>query len=434
MELRVPGDKSISQRALILATLGSGTSRIRGLLTGGDSASTASALQQLGSKIPPLDPRGAEVQIAGMGLRGLRRPSEPLDLGNSGTGARLLLGVLAGQPLEAVITGDESLRGRPMSRITDPLSAMGAHFETLGEPDRLPIRVRGGSLSAFSYRLPVASAQLKSSLLLAGLVGGVGVTLIEPGRSRDHTERMLNGLGIRIDSGELAGGWSVALVEAPEEIPPLDLDVPGDFSSASFFILHGLLQKGRGSLVIRDVGLNPTRTGLLPVLTRMGAVFSTEPKPLPGPGEPWGDLTVFPSDLKGFSLGRDEIPGLIDEVPILAVGAARAQGTSRITGAGELRVKETDRIRAVVGNLRAIGVQAEELEDGMEIQGTDRPLKGRVRSFGDHRIAMAFGILGAQPGNEIDIDEKAVAGVSFPAFWELLNAVAAHQKGLTSSE
>ncbi|MGD2122388.1 MAG: 3-phosphoshikimate 1-carboxyvinyltransferase [Gemmatimonadota bacterium] len=424
MELRVPGDKSISQRGLILASLAAGTSRIRGLLPGGDTASTARALRQLGSRIPPLDPSGAEVRIPGLGLRGLRGPSGPLDLENSGTGARLLLGVLSGQPLEAIVTGDESLRRRPMARVTDPLAAMGARFENLGEPDRLPIRVKGGRLRSFSYPLPVASAQLKSALLLAGLVGGVDVKLLEPGRSRDHTERMLNGLGIQVVSGETEGGWSVVLSGVSERIPALDLDIPGDFSSASFFILYGLLKGGGEPLILRDVGLNPTRTGLLPVLARMEGVLSAEPRSDLGEGEPSGELTVFPSELKGVSLGQDEVPGLIDEVPILAVGAARAQGVSRITGAGELRVKETDRIRAVVENLRAIGVEAEELEDGMEIQGTRRPLKGRIKSYGDHRIAMAFGVLGALPENQIEIDGKAVADVSFPGFWELLDTVA----------
>jgi 3-phosphoshikimate 1-carboxyvinyltransferase len=357
-----------------------------------------------------------------MGLRGLLEPSEPLDLGNSGTGARLLLGVLSGQPMTAVLTGDASLRSRPMARVTDPLSEMGARFEPLEAPGRLPIRVTGGRLKDLTYRLPVASAQLKSSLLLAGLVSGAKVRLTEPGRSRDHTERMLNDLGIPVSTREANGGRAVSFEDPPSILPPMDLLVPGDFSSAAFFLVLGLLRKGGDGLVIENVGLNPTRTGLLPVLLRMGARISgAEGGSQEGSGEEAGDLRVIPSQLIACEVGRDEIPGLIDEVPILAIAAARAAGLTRITGAEELRVKETDRIKAVVQNLRAVGVEAEELDDGMEIHGMDRPLSGRVECFGDHRIAMAFGVLGALPENRLTISDPHVAGVSFPGFWNLLD-------------
>jgi 3-phosphoshikimate 1-carboxyvinyltransferase len=423
MELRVPGDKSISQRALIFSSLADGESRLRGLLSGGDPASTARALRGLGVPIPTLDTGGSEVTFSGLGLRGLRPPVGPLDVENSGTGARLLLGVLAGQPLEAVVTGDDSLRKRPMARVTDPLTAMGADFKALEVEGRLPIRVRGGPLKDLSYRLPVASAQLKSALLLAGLVGGVRVELVEPGRSRDHTEQVLGGLGVSVTSGPREGGWGVALSNPPSALPPLDLDIPGDFSSAAFFLLLGLLRGGKEPLVIKAVGLNQTRTGLLPVLERMNARIVVEMSPGAGGGEPAGDMVVYPSELTGCQVGGDEIPGLIDEIPILAAGAASARGLTRITGARELRVKETDRIKAVVDNLRGLGVDAEELEDGMEIEGTDRPLRGRAQSYGDHRIAMAFGILGALPGNEIHVDGGEVASVSFPGFWEVLARV-----------
>ncbi len=423
MEVRVPGDKSISQRALILACLSEGTCRIRGLLREGDPASTAGALRGLGAPIPRLESGDSEVTFRGLGLRGFRPPVAPLDLQNSGTGARLLLGVLAGQPLEAVITGDESLRGRPMGRVTEPLTRMGARFQALEVEGRLPILVRGGPLNTIDYELPVASAQLKSALLFAGLVGGVEVRLVEPGRSRDHTERAFLGLGVPVSSGPRAGGWGVTLSEPPHTLPPVDLSVPGDFSSAAFFVLFGLLRRAGEPLVIRDVGLNPTRTGLLSVLSRMGGKVRVEASSVAGGGEPSGDLIVQWSDLKAGRLGEDEIPGLIDEVPILAAGAARARGVTRITGAAELRVKETDRIRAVVTNLRALGVEAEELKDGMEIMGSDRPLKGRVQSYGDHRIAMAFGVLGALSGNQIEIEGREAAGVSFPGFWELLDRV-----------
>jgi len=423
MRIRVPGDKSISQRALILAGLARGESRVRGLVPGGDPASTAGALRDLGVAIPGAETWGEEVRIRGVGLRGLQLPRRPLDLENSGTGARLLLGVLSGQEMEVVITGDESLRKRPMGRITDPLSAMGARFEFLEAAGHLPIRVRGGRLEAMEYRLPMASAQVKSALLLAGLVGGVKVSLREPWRSRDHTERMLRAGGVDVRSTREVGGWGVRLVGKTDHLPALDMDVPGDFSSAAFFLVLALLGGARGPLVLEGVGLNPTRTGLLPVLLRMGGQVSVENARGEEQGEPLGDLVVEASELEGTSVGEDEIPGLIDEVPVLAVAALRARGETRITGARELRVKETDRIRALVENFRTLGVEAEELEDGLALEGTDRALSGRVRSYGDHRIAMAFGILGALPGNQIEIDEPAVASVSFPGFWNLMEHV-----------
>lgn len=432
MEITVPGDKSISQRALILASLSEEESRIRGILSGGDPASTAQALRAVGSPIPPLSD---EITFRGLGLRGLHAPHQALDLENSGTGARLLLGVLAGQSFEAVVTGDESLRARPMARVTKPLSQMGATFVALETEGCLPLRVQGGQLKSFRYDLPVASAQLKSSLLLAGLVGGVPVHLVEPGRSRDHSEKVLEGLGIQIQSGPTQGGWGVTLPNPPSTLPALDLLVPGDFSSAAFFLVLGLLRSTPEALIIKNVGLNTTRTGLLPVLERMGGAISSD---LPGEmgraGEPAGSLIVHSSELTGCEVGGEEIPGLIDEVPILAAAAARAQGLTRITGARELRVKETDRIMAVVSNLRAIGVEAEELEDGMEIQGSDRPLRGRVETFGDHRIAMAFGVLGSLPGNHIEMDGREVTGVSFPGFWELLDQVSQTQADTRRSE
>ena len=420
MKIRVPGDKSISQRALILSSLAEGESRVRGLLTGGDPASTASALRALGAEIPTTDHWDKEIRIRGLGLRGLSTPEAHLDLGNSGTGARLLLGVLAGQAIQAVVTGDESLRSRPMGRITDPLSSMGARYEALGEPGRLPIRVVGGALRPLEYRMPVASAQLKSDLLLAGLVGGVPVSLKEPSRSRDHTESMLRVEVVPVQSGPGSEVWKVSLPVHKTALHPLDLDVPGDISSAAFFLLLGLLRGGEEPLVLEGVGLNQTRTGILTVLQRMGAEIRLVNQRGEDSGEPMGDLVVLPSQLTGTTVGGSEIPLLIDEIPVLVVGALRARGETRITGAGELRVKETDRIRALVANLRALGVEAEELDDGLAIEGTGKPLSGSVESFGDHRIAMAFGILGALPGNSIQIRGEQVAGVSFPGFWELL--------------
>ena len=427
--IRVPGDKSITQRALIFASLASGESRLRGLLPGGDPQSTAAALRGLGVDIPTFGGDRAVVRIRGMGLRGLAEPSGALDFGNSGTGARLMLGVLAGQPFTSTVTGDASLRSRPMRRVTEPLSKMGAIFQEIGEPDRLPIEVTGGSLVAFDYDAPMASAQVKSALLLAGLAGGAFVLVSEPRRSRDHTERMLRAVGVSVISHEVGGAWRVELRDPPERIAPLDLEVPGDFSSAAFFLALAVLGGVEGGLEMDHVGLNPTRSGLLDVLGRMGASVDVEAFDERNGGEPVSALRGVRSDLVAVSVEGDEVPAMIDEFPVLAILAARAEGVTRITGASELRHKESDRIRVLADNLRAVGVRAEELDDGLEIEGGDHPLAGRVSSHHDHRIAMAFGVLGALPGNRIEVDQADVADVSFPGFWDLLDDLTAPGSG-----
>lgn len=429
-ELRVPGDKSISHRALLLAALAGGESRIRGILTGEDPHATASILRELGVRVPPLVADG-ELRITGVGVRGLRAPGRILDCANSGTTARLMLGVLAGQELEATLTGDGSLRGRPMRRVTDPLSLMGARFEPLASPGRLPLRVTGGPLRALDHRLPVASAQLKSALLLAGVTGGVPVRLLEPGFSRDHTERMLAAAGCALTSFPEGGANRVRLTAAPAALDSLDVAVPGDFSSAAFPLALALLGGAGEGVVLRGIGLNPTRTGLLPVLERMNARIEVEMESAPEGGEPAGDLIVQPSDLTATEVQAGEIPGLIDEVPVLAVLAARARGTTRITGAQELRVKESDRLGALAANLSALGVEVEELPDGLVIEGADRPLSGPVEARGDHRIAMAFGVLDALAGNTVTVDAPAAVDVSYPGFWEMLER-ASRQAGRPS--
>lgn len=423
-ELKVPGDKSVSHRALLLAALAGGESRIRGVLTGEDPQATASILRALGVRVPPLVADG-ELRITGVGVRGMRAPTRILDCANSGTTARLMLGVLAGQELEATLTGDGSLRRRPMRRVTDPLSRMGARFDPLDAPGRLPLRVTGGggTLRALDYRLPVASAQLKSALLLAGVTGGVPVRLVEPGLSRDHTERMLAAAGCALASSFEDGANRVRLTASPPALNPLDVVVPGDFSSAAFPVALALLGGAGEGIVLRGVGLNPTRTGLLPVLERMNARIEVDMRSSPERGEPAGDLIIHPSDLTGAEVRPEEIPGLIDEVPVLAVLAARARGTTRITGAEELRVKESDRLGALAANLSALGVEVEELPDGLVIEGTDRPLAGPVEAYGDHRIAMAFGVLGALARNSIAVDAPAAVDVSYPGFWEMLERV-----------
>ena len=425
--IRVPGDKSISQRALILASLATGDSRLSGVLAGADPQATASVLRALGAKLPRLPEDGAEIRVRGLGLHGFREPAGMLDFENSGTGARLLLGVLAAQPFTSRVTGDASLRSRPMGRVTRPLGKMGATFRELGEPDRLPLEVAGSALRALDYDSPVASAQVKSALLLAGLAAETFVLVSEPRRSRDHTERMLSMVGAPVISHEHGGRWHVELRDPPAAIAPLDLEVPGDFSSAAFFVVLALLGGVEGGLVIEHVGLNPTRTGLLSVLARMGGAVEVTRIQKEGAfdsdklGEPVGGLRVSTCPLEAVEVSESEVPTMIDELPILAVAAARAAGITRITGASELRVKESDRIRALVDNLRAVGVEVAELDDGLEISGTDRPLEGSVSSYDDHRIAMAFGVLGALPGNRIDVEGAHVVDVSFPGFWEMLH-------------
>ena len=425
MTIRVPGDKSITQRALILGGLADGESRIRGVLRGGDPLATGRALGALGVEIASLEGRGdGDLRMRGRGLRAWRQPNEALDLCNSGTGARLLAGALAAQPLSTVLTGDASLSARPMRRIADPLTRMGATVDYLDRDGHLPMRVTGGALTPLRHQSAVASAQVKSAVLLAGVGAGVAVEVREPRQSRDHSERMLEGMGVRVLEEEAAGNWCVRIPTPPSRLEPLDMTVPGDFSSAAFFVAWALLSGGHAPLTIRGVGLNRSRTGLLPVLARMGAEVEVVSRETAG-GEEVGDLRVGTNTarLQAAEVGGDEIPGMIDEVPVLAVLAARAEGVTRITGAAELRVKESDRLAALATNLRRIGVAVEELRDGLEIEGTDLPLAGPVESFHDHRIAMAFGVLGATPGCDVAVGGRAVTEVSFPGFWRLLDRV-----------
>lgn len=427
MRVRVPGDKSLTQRALILASLAEGESRLSGLLHGGDAASTARALRALGAGIPPLPTDGGEIRIQGVGLTGLSTPAARLDLRNSGTGTRLLLGVLAGCPVDATLTGDTSLRQRPMARVTDPLTKMGATVQYLGEVGRLPIRMQGRRpLRSIDWPSPVASAQVKSSILLAGLTGGAFALVTEPRRSRDHTERMLRSVGVSVVEHAVAEGWRVELRDPPDAVRPLDFDVPGDVSSAAFlFAAAALGGAGDNGLTVEDVGLNPTRTAFLDVLKRMGA--GIEIHQVPGSDasdrEPVGNVTVRPGPLRATTVEGSEIPGLIDELPLVAVLGARAYGTTKIADAQELRSKESDRIDAVVRNLRALGVPVMERQDGLEVAGTAEPLRGRIQVFEDHRIAMSFGMLNAIASCTVEVDDPSVVHVSFPGFWDLLAEV-----------
>jgi 3-phosphoshikimate 1-carboxyvinyltransferase len=414
----VPGDKSLTHRALLLAALATGRSRIRRPLRGADTAATASALVQLGCAVPEWSD---ELIVDGAGLHGLREPGVVIDCGNSGTTARLLMGILAGYPFAAVLDGDASLRSRPMRRVTTPLATMGARFDELGAADRLPTRVRGGSLRAVTYDSPHASAQVKSAVLLAALTAGVAASVTEPILSRDHTERMLERLGVPLLRHFHQDGRAQVSLTPVTQLDPLDFDVPGDFSSAAFVLAFATLA-APCEIVVPGVGMNPTRTGFLQVLERMGGQVDIR-NPRDSCGEPIADLHVQRARLVSTRIMPEEVPSLVDEIPALAVLAARADGETVIEGAGELRVKESDRITAMVSNLRAIGVEAEERSDGMVIRGTDRPLAGAVRVLHDHRIAMSFGLLAAAGNNDVQIDDPAVVVVSYPAFWSMLQEV-----------
>jgi len=405
--IRVPGDKSISHRALIVAALAEGASRIRDILPSADVHRTASVLGELGVPMPPLS---NDITIAGRGPRALAAPTGDLDCGNSGTTTRLVAGVAAALPFTSRFVGDASLSRRPMRRVANPLRAMGAPVD-VAPADGLPMTVSGGHLHGITWRSEAASAQVKSAILLAGLAAGVEVTVHEPARSRDHTERMLTALGATVD----VLGATVRLVPA-DHLAPLRMRVPADPSSAAFLAALAVLAT-QGELTLPDVCLNPTRTGFYAALARMGANLALDEGESQG-GEPVGTVIARPSSLTAIELGRDDVPSMIDELPLVACLASRATGTTTIRGAEELRVKESDRIATVVANLRAVGVNADELPDGMCIEGSARPLRGRVQTHGDHRIAMAFGVLRALPNSEIDIDDTACVSVSYPGFWD----------------
>lgn len=411
--LRVPGDKSISHRALIFAALAKGESRITGLLTSADVQSTAGILRALGVAIPSLV--SGSITVRGNGPGALHGPGGSLDAGNSGTTTRLMAGVLAGCPFEARVIGDASLSRRPMRRVAEPLTAMGARF-AFENGDGLPMTITGGRLTGLTWRSPAASAQVKGALLLAGFVGNVPVEVHEPVLSRDHTERMMRGRGVDVRSE-----GTVATLSPGAQMAPLNTHVPGDPSSAAFFAALGALAAS-GDLELPGVCANPARTGAFRVLDRMGARIGWEEMNDEG-GEPSATLVVSPRDRRGTVIEPHEVPSLIDELPVLACVAARCAGETRVTGAGELRVKESDRIALVVRNLRAVGADADELPDGFVVRGNDRPLAGRIETEGDHRIAMAFGVLGAATGGAIEVDDRDCVAVSYPTFWtDLANA------------
>ena len=410
-EIRIPGDKSVSHRAIMLSALAEGTSRIRGFLEGEDTRATAHIFGQMGVRIDA--PSSGERVVHGVGLRGLHAPEGVLDCGNSGTAMRLLCGVMAGQAFDSTLTGDASLSKRPMRRVTGPLASMGAIIDAT-EAGTPPLRVRGGRpLRGIDCASPVASAQVKSAVLLAGLYAEGETAVTEPHPTRDYTERMLR-----------AFGWPVALepgrarLSGGHVLRATDIVVPADFSSAAFFIVAASVVSG-SELVLRNVGMNPRRTGLLHVLRAMGANIAEQDSHDAG-GEPVADLVVRHAPLRGIDVPVEHVADMIDEFPALFVAAACAEGVTTIRGAEELRVKESDRIAVMAAGLRALGARVEETPDGAVIEGGALH-GGTVESHGDHRIAMAFAIAGAVADGEVTIRDCTNVATSFPGFVELAN-------------
>ncbi len=414
--LVVPGDKSISHRTALIAAIADGESRIAGFGRSGDTESTIAAVRALGVEVD--EESDGVLRVRGVGLRGLEAPEGAIDCGNAGTLARLLAGILAGQTGQQFeLTGDESLRSRPMRRVAEPLALMGAGVETEG--GRLPMAIDARPLRPIRYELPVASAQVKSAVLLAGLYAEDGpTTVVEPATTRDHTERLLRAAGarVRVSPGQ-AQVWPV------EGLRPLSLEVPGDFSSAAPFVVAATLLPG-SELVLRGVGVNPTRVGLLHVLERMGARISLFNRRVVG-GEPVADVEVVHAELTATEVGPGEVPSLIDELPLFALAAALARGESVVRGAAELRQKESDRIESVTNALRALAMRATATDDGFRVRGVPtRPKGGGLQSEGDHRIAMLGGVAGLVSRDGVRIEGAEAAAVSFPAFFEFLAQVA----------
>jgi 3-phosphoshikimate 1-carboxyvinyltransferase len=435
----VPGDKSITHRAVMFNALANGVATVTGSGLGGDCLSTASAMRALGAQIRRRWPSGAQTQdlrrdpesgadvrenavliVQGVGASGLSEPSDVIDAGNSGTTARLLSGVLATQPFFTVLTGDESLRSRPMGRVITPLRLMGARLEARARGSLLPLAVAPAALRGIRYSLPVASAQLKSALILAGLCADGDTVIESPEASRDHSERMLaaQGADVRTD----ASGLAVHVRPTGRALRAIDVAVPGDISSAAFWLVAACIHP-QARVTVRGVGVNPTRTGIIDVLRAMGATIEVANERFVG-GEPVADLSASSARLHGIGIGGAIVPRLVDEIPILAIAAAVADGTTSISDAAELRVKESDRIATVATNLAALGVRVSERPDGMVIVGGGRIDGGEVVSHGDHRIAMAFAIAGLVATGDVTISGAGAVAISYPAYWPTLGRIA----------
>jgi 3-phosphoshikimate 1-carboxyvinyltransferase len=414
-EIAVPGDKSISHRSIMLGSIAQGVTTVRGFLRGEDNISTLNAFRAMGVTV---DDDGDTLRIEGKGLHGLVEPADILDCGNSGTSIRLITGLLAGQHFFSILTGDRYLRNRPMKRVIEPLTRMGAAIFGRAGGEKAPLAIIGKELRGIDYTSPVASAQVKSSIMLAGLYASGETTVTEPHLSRDHSERMLRYFGADIEA--MPRG---ARVRGGRELQGRDINVPGDISSAAFFMVAALIVPG-SELLIRGVGINPTRTGILDILRAMGASIELlDCRELSG--EPVADILVRSSSLRGIEIGGDLVPRAIDEFPVLCVAASLAEGRTVVKEARELRVKETDRISAMAVNLRKAGVDVVETEDGMEIVGQESILGGEFDSFGDHRIAMSMLVAGLAATDAVTVSDVDCIATSFPTFTTLLDRVAA---------
>lgn len=411
-EITVPGDKSISHRSIMFGALAQGETHVTGFLQGEDNLSTLNAFKSMGVTIDQHS--NGELTIHGCGLHGLKEPANVLDCGNSGTTIRLMSGLLAGQSFFSVLTGDQYLRKRPMGRVVNPLAQMGAKISGRENGQCAPLAIQGQALTAIEYTSPVASAQVKSAILLAGLYADGVTTVNEPHLSRDHSERMLRHFGVDVDS--FSGGASVA---GGQTLHAQDLLVPGDISSAAFFMVAALIVPN-SELLIRHVGINPSRSGIIDILQAMnGSVELVDQREMAG--EPVADILVKSSQLKGIEIGGEFVPRAIDEFPVISIAAACAEGTTVFRDARELRVKETDRIAAMETVLKVLGVSVESHEDGMTIEGCEKFSGGRVNSCGDHRIAMSSAIAGLRAKEPLTIDDTQCTATSFPAFWDLLD-------------
>lgn len=416
-EIRVPGDKSISHRSLLVGSIARGTTEIEGFLMSGDCMSTLNCLRACGVDIQMTKP--GSITVHGKGLKGMVKPDTVLDAGNSGTTIRLLSGILCAQDFDSIITGDSSLVKRPMDRITTPLSLMGASIECSGKGLNAPLKINGKKLHGISYAMPIASAQVKSSILLASLFADEATVIIEPLKTRDHTEIMLNRFGALIKRN------GPEITSSPvNSLYGQKITVPGDISSAAYFIVASLIIPN-SSITIRDVGLNPTRTGILDALSSMGASIIIENLHIEG-GEPVGDITAASSSLKGISIQGSLIPRLIDEIPVLCVAAAFAEGTTVISGAQELKFKESDRIKAMACNLKLLGADVREMYDGLVIEGGCKKLHGsRVKDFNDHRVIMAMAVAGLAIKYGVTLDNTGTVSISFPGFFETVEKIKA---------
>ena len=415
-EITVPGDKSIGHRAVIFASIACGRSRIFNLSRGEDNLRTVQAFKNMGIEIWP---DGESLYIEGKGWDGLSAPHETIDCGNSGTTMRLLSGLLAGRPFQSRLDGDASLRQRPMQRVIDPLSRMGAQIRSREGKGWAPLEIQGEKLKAIDYRMPVASAQVKSAILLAGLQAEGITRLEEPQSSRDHTELMIKGFG-----GEAKVDGRFVTIAGGQKLSAREVRIPGDISSAAFFLVAAALIPG-SELLVRDVGVNPTRDGVIESLRRMGAKIDFLNQRIET-GEPVADVKVYGSPLAGIEIGPEMAARTIDEYPILAVAGALAEGVTTIFGVKELRYKESDRIATMTEGLRKLGVNVEEREDGMTIRGAKGLEAASVKTYGDHRVAMALAIAGLRTEGGLQLDDAGCVDTSFPGFFDLLNQMRSH--------